>query len=811
MFRLFMDGWTVYDPDLTSLGHVILSASLDVGVNKSGELTFVVPPTNPIYDNVNQLSSQVFVYSVKQNRLTSELMFAGRVLNVSIDFNKNKTVYCEGNLSRLVDSVLRPYSFTGSPNELFEYYIGKHNATVDPNNSRNKRFIIDTVSVDSGTQIEESSISYVSTLAEIQDKLLGKYGGYIVVGWDDEEDQPTISYLNDEEAKRQNSQIVQYSRNLMDLMEEQPGEDIYTVAIPVGAMLYDEESGESLGRVTIENYPSEGDPDYVEADSEYIERFGRIEKIFEFDYITTQEDLYTIAQYLVEYSAWIPSKISAKAIDLNLIDSTFPEIKVGDVLTVLSLPHNINRLMWCTAIQYDLFDPANTVYEFDAEETYIAGDSLTNRQNNTETKIRNIFNQTLNAVGKLAEQEFQEMRAESSAMIAQALGGYVYKTQSELFIMDTDDINTATRVWRWNSGGLGYWTGQAGHALDFNAQYIIAITANGQIVADVVRGELMESIVFNAEHGTIGGWSINDRSIYKIVSESNGPFVGTAIVGDARIGEVGGPVVGTATVGAAALGALGRTVYKVSLYPPSQNNPGTAKVLSFDVSHDFGATYSPNFFIRGDGTFTIYSDGSDGVESFVVRDKNNPSRHFTKTNANGFFAVSKDNGSGYFAKQSFLWASDLLFYDENGSICATYSGQGWREIVRTDSYSTTGETTWYYLRNASYVIAFAKREFSSVQVDHVWGNFYCGKGDGSNANFPALAFPIHFAEKPTCLVQLDSPRGSNDGWLMTHTANSASDPTWYSPAYDLARATSATVPSITLNYVVFGRDPGYLS
>lgn len=68
------------------------------------------------------------------------------------------------------------------------------------------------------------------------------------------------------------------------------------------------------------------------------------------------------------------------------------------------------------------------------------------------------------------------------------LGGYVVMHDSdndgepdEILIMDTPKIITATKVWRWNSGGLGYsGTGYAG------PYSTLALTSDGKIVADAI-------------------------------------------------------------------------------------------------------------------------------------------------------------------------------------------------------------------------------------------------------------------------------------------------------------------------------------
>ena len=75
------------------------------------------------------------------------------------------------------------------------------------------------------------------------------------------------------------------------------------------------------------------------------------------------------------------------------------------------------------------------------------------------------------------------------------LGGYVVmKTGSdgkpqEILVMDTDDVTTATKVWRWNQSGLGY------SATGYNGPYTTAITQDGSIVADfITTGSLNASL-----------------------------------------------------------------------------------------------------------------------------------------------------------------------------------------------------------------------------------------------------------------------------------------------------------------------------
>ena len=73
-------------------------------------------------------------------------------------------------------------------------------------------------------------------------------------------------------------------------------------------------------------------------------------------------------------------------------------------------------------------------------------------------------------------------------------GGYVVLNPSlnpqELLVMNTADKNTATKLWRWNVGGLGY------SKNGYNGPFTTAITMNGEIMADfITTGTLTANII----------------------------------------------------------------------------------------------------------------------------------------------------------------------------------------------------------------------------------------------------------------------------------------------------------------------------
>ena len=88
----------------------------------------------------------------------------------------------------------------------------------------------------------------------------------------------------------------------------------------------------------------------------------------------------------------------------------------------------------------------------------------------------------------------QQAIENATKLISGGLGGYVIIHSStggnhpdEILIMDTDDINTASKVWRWNKGGLGY------SSTGYNGPYALAMTQDGQIVADFITTGTMSA------------------------------------------------------------------------------------------------------------------------------------------------------------------------------------------------------------------------------------------------------------------------------------------------------------------------------
>ena len=89
-------------------------------------------------------------------------------------------------------------------------------------------------------------------------------------------------------------------------------------------------------------------------------------------------------------------------------------------------------------------------------------------------------------------------------------GGYILLHDSdedgypdELLIMNTADISTATKVWRWNLSGLGY------SSTGYSGPFGLAMTMDGAIVADYIK---TGNLVFGGSGNTDGKLEIRDTA-----------------------------------------------------------------------------------------------------------------------------------------------------------------------------------------------------------------------------------------------------------------------------------------------------------
>ena len=379
MYTIHVDGNLLYSPLLIDDGYLVLNPKLTLELGKSGSLTFLLPPNNPLYDGIQKLKSMVIVYQ------DSEEIFRGRVLHDEKDFYNRKNVYCEGELAFLLDSQQRPYSFQGDISDLYMKFINAHNAQVE----EEKRFYVGEITVtDPNNYINRSNIYYNNTWDEISDKLIASHGGYL---------RPRLKdgkrYLDYVKAYgKVNSQVIEFGVNMLDISEYITAEDVFTVLIPLGFEQTDSD-GNSTGRLTIKSVNS--GKDYIEDDAA-IALFGRITKTQEWDDVTVASNLLTKGRAFLNSGIEMAVTLTMKAIDLHLADVEVERISLGDYVRVISLPHKLDKYFLCSKIVIDIVSPDKTEYTFGVTYT-----TMTEKQVGTTKVIQSTVGAVQSAVSNV--------------------------------------------------------------------------------------------------------------------------------------------------------------------------------------------------------------------------------------------------------------------------------------------------------------------------------------------------------------------------------------------------------------------------
>lgn len=343
MYKVLCDGKVLYAPNLVNSGFVLLNPKITMELNKSGSMNFVIPPNNGLYNDVHKLKSIIQVFDEDTE------IFRGRVLHDEKDFYKRKSVYCEGDLAFLLDSVQRIYDYQGTLGGLFRQYIENHNQQVE----EEKQFVVGDVTVtDQNNYVHYSSSQYPNTLEEINNKLIGTHGGYIRTRL--ENGVRYIDYVEDYTHVSQ--QIIEFGVNMLDLSEYISAENVFTVLIPLGA-----KQGQSESRLTIESV-NDG-KDYIQNDSA-VALFGKVWKVQIWDDVTVPSNLLTKGQSFLNDGIQMSVALKMKALDLHLANVNVERIQLGDYIKVISVPHGINTLFQCTKITLDLVNPARSEFEF---------------------------------------------------------------------------------------------------------------------------------------------------------------------------------------------------------------------------------------------------------------------------------------------------------------------------------------------------------------------------------------------------------------------------------------------------------------
>ena len=392
MYQVFWGDYLLHDLRLDE--YILINPTLTEELNKISELTFTILSGHPYFNKLEKLITNIYL------KKDGQTLFRGRIINDSQKMNKRKEITCESFLAFLFDSIQRPFEFQGTPKNFFCRLLNVHNNQVatfskTTDVSLNEEKIYFTYSeelgiyeqvlspsvseianyyeatgskvlyigkttgsnLDNNEYINRSSEDYISTYKTIEDKILETIGGYIKERYVN--DQTLIDWVDDfteGEAQIVSTQVIQFGENLIDLAIDDDASETYSVVIPLGAEIENDDG--TTERLTIESV-NDG-KDYL-INETALEKYGWIvAPISEttWDDITLPANLKTKAtDYLNNKAVMLKSTLEVNGLDLNTINKNVSDFRMGQYIKVQSVPHNISKTYLLTKKQTPLTKP----------------------------------------------------------------------------------------------------------------------------------------------------------------------------------------------------------------------------------------------------------------------------------------------------------------------------------------------------------------------------------------------------------------------------------------------------------------------
>ena len=479
------------DPNSTQR---IAAGTLKEYVGTTPSLTLTVTPQNACY---NMLIDRNTIAELK-NTETGEIEFEGYLLKSPESMTNKGTLQkkltFEGFLGYLNDSVQDYHTYTDAqPSFFITALLDYHNATTEAS----KHIYHGMVYAGQGGS---KTTAYRSTLAEIKENLVNRYGGELRVRRGDD-GKLLLDYLTASTNGSTADTIIMLGHNLRSLSIESDTANIITRLMPLGAQLDEitpSESGEdSAERLTITGAV---DPDdghtyavpYID-DPDAIARYGVIVGTAEFDDITVKENLVARGKEYLSENNRVKKHYAASVLDI----SGKGRIRCGDTYRfrqpLMGLDENL-RLLGRTV---DILKPYTPQVEI-GDKTAKITDITAKTQHLVNYEIPTQLSATVQTAQRIAGE-----------MISRAVGGYITLKQNddgtgtaELIISDVpySQITEAHNVWVWNQAGLC-------HANSYppGAGVNAAITMEGTISADYIATGTMEADRIHGGTLTLGG------------------------------------------------------------------------------------------------------------------------------------------------------------------------------------------------------------------------------------------------------------------------------------------------------------------
>lgn len=331
-----------------------------------------------------------------------------------------------------------------------------------------------------------SILSVRAALGGVEGSLLDTYGGEY------EFDNFTIKLHKNRGSNT--GIIIGYGKNLTDIKQEKKISETYTALFPYARYTpeKDEDAEEEPEEVTVTLsekiiYSTQAARPKV-LTMDFSDKFSDGEVI-------TEEKLRKKATAWAASSGYNKPSVSINVSFVHLWQSPeyaqyalLERVSLCDTVTVNYEKLGVKATAKVIKTVYDCLKERYTSIELgDAKSNF--ADTINQTTKEIET-VKSDIKQSQTATAKKITAAIER----ATALITGQNGGYVVLNPSEnpqeILIMDAPSIETAVKIWRWNSGGLGY------SNKGYNGPYTTAITQDGEIVADfITAGEINGALI----------------------------------------------------------------------------------------------------------------------------------------------------------------------------------------------------------------------------------------------------------------------------------------------------------------------------
>lgn len=354
MYIIRCDNDILYAPRYVGSSHAVSEATLTLGVNKAGSLEFTMPYGNIKHSSVNLLASDI---SVEQD---GKVLFKGRPIDSNQDFERNRTITCEGPLAFLNDGIVRPYDYSSGIKigQYFNWLL----TTYSSNASSNRKVYPGTFThSDPDMLLYIQRDDYSNTLSELQDTLIDAIGGYLITRYASD-GKIYIDYF-EEITKKANQEIV-FARNLLNLENYIDASEVFTTIIPLG------KKGSDGKPITIASVNS--GRDWIE-NQEATARYGHISRVIEWNDVDDPATLKKLGEASLSNAVKMAISITASAFDLHLVNVNTDALEYGTMVQITSPPHGLqHEELLLSDIELDLLDGGNSEYTLGVEGATIS-------------------------------------------------------------------------------------------------------------------------------------------------------------------------------------------------------------------------------------------------------------------------------------------------------------------------------------------------------------------------------------------------------------------------------------------------------